>query len=79
MFQVPFANISINLARLLTGQLRQSSFEDDVESENDGVMLMKVIENTLYTFLRPDREQLGNILQANAHCIYSFLFYSFPS
>jgi hypothetical protein len=36
-FQVPFANISINLERFLSGQLPQSSLENDMESDEDGV------------------------------------------
>ena len=37
LFQVPFANISINLARFLSGQILPSSLENNIESENDGV------------------------------------------
>ncbi|CAB4005181.1 uncharacterized protein LOC110065605, partial [Paramuricea clavata] len=35
-YLVPFANISINLARFLSGQIPPSSLENDIESENDG-------------------------------------------
>jgi hypothetical protein len=37
LFQVPFSNISINLARFLSGQILPSSLENNIESENDGV------------------------------------------
>ena len=37
LFQVPFANISINLERFLSGQLPQSSLENDMESDDDEV------------------------------------------
>ena len=37
LFQVPFANISINLERFLSGQLPQCSLENDMESDDDEV------------------------------------------
>ena len=35
--QVPFANISINLARFLAGHLPSNTLESDIENDNDEV------------------------------------------